>query len=532
MPIQPQAGLAAQLFNPEPYSPIGTMQEIARVRQVRQEQAEKQKALARSEARQRALEEAGDDPTAITAILRKFDGPEKALAYETNVTKSKNEIRASEEAELKLNAAKMAEGSRMLQAYQAMDPNNPLTADIWKNVYAPALRGLAGHELAQYIPDESNPQAIQALSAAVKSGAEYDAERERSWEAYDEGKPALAYFIRQANARSPQEWNANRQAAGLYGVPKADRDMLGEFSDPEIARAKQLVQEFGVDPAQRLQAETTMMGQDIGAETTRRGQDISAATQRRGQDLSGATTGSSPADEKLADAVIKNPAIYAGLTPTAKTRIAPLLVEKGFNFQLPTADGKPSTGVEKRSLNFFNRAKDASTELEQVEDGIAGSGLLSQGWMNVAPNFLQSTQAQQYRAAQRAFTEARLRKDSGAAIPESEFDNDRRTYFVVPGDSAETVSQKRRARSSLLASLAFESGRALAEFYGDDAATMIDSYRKGAPQSGQTAGAPTGTPERGVATGLKPPANPAKDQRWKTPSGQIAVWDGTAWVIR
>lgn len=137
----------------------------------------------------------------------------------------------------------------------------------------------------------------------------------------------------------------------------------------------------------------------------------------------------------------------------------------------------PSTGASKRVLNFFNRAKQASEELEGLETWLGGLGLGGQTRLEMAPNVMQTPEGRQYIAAQRAFTEARLRKDSGAAIPSGEYDNDRKTYFPQPGDDAKTLAQKKRARAALLASLAFESGAALKEFYGDDAEGMIQGYR-------------------------------------------------------
>lgn len=140
---------------------------------------------------------------------------------------------------------------------------------------------------------------------------------------------------------------------------------------------------------------------------------------------------------------------------------------------------KPSSGVQKRVLNFFNRAEQADKDLEGLEAEIQQTGLAGQTRMAFAPNVVQSQTGQAYTQAQRAFTEARLRKDSGAAIPEQEFKNDRQTYFAQPGDSAETLQQKRRARAAVLASLAFESGQALGEFLGssDEAAAVVQQYK-------------------------------------------------------
>jgi hypothetical protein len=140
---------------------------------------------------------------------------------------------------------------------------------------------------------------------------------------------------------------------------------------------------------------------------------------------------------------------------------------------------KSSTGVQKRVLNFFNRADQADKDLQALEPEIEKLSLPGQARQAWAPNFLQSQLGQSYTAAQRAFTEARLRKDSGAAIPPHEFDSDRKTYFVQPGDSKQTIQDKNRARAAMLASLAFESGQALGEYVGDaeEARKMIDGYK-------------------------------------------------------
>lgn len=140
---------------------------------------------------------------------------------------------------------------------------------------------------------------------------------------------------------------------------------------------------------------------------------------------------------------------------------------------------KASSGVQKRVLNFFNRAQQADVDLEALEPEIEKLGLAGQVRQSWAPNFAQTQLGQSYTAAQRAFTEARLRKDSGAAIPPHEFENDRRTYFVQPGDSKKTIQDKNRARAAMLASLGFESGQALGEFLGDadEAKRVVDGYK-------------------------------------------------------
>lgn len=155
---------------------------------------------------------------------------------------------------------------------------------------------------------------------------------------------------------------------------------------------------------------------------------------------------------------------------------------------------KPPTGAQAKALGYFNRMKQATEDIEPIETAIAKQPVVQRsleqsGWM---PTFLKSSVGQQYEQAQRAFTEARLRKDSGAAVPEHEYENDRKTYFVSPGESKESIANKRRARKAILASLAYEAGPALAEFYGDDAAGMVTGYQGQAKKPATTPGATKG----------------------------------------
>lgn len=146
------------------------------------------------------------------------------------------------------------------------------------------------------------------------------------------------------------------------------------------------------------------------------------------------------------------------------------------------AVGKPAaqapravTGAERQVLAYYNRAKDANTTITTPQDGggdsleqsIAKAGLLSQGRLQLAPNFLQSDANQSYRQAQRAFTEARLRKESGAAIPTAEYENDSKTYFAQPGDTEKIIEQKRASRETVLNGLKFSAGKAYEEYYGE-----------------------------------------------------------------
>lgn len=167
-----------------------------------------------------------------------------------------------------------------------------------------------------------------------------------------------------------------------------------------------------------------------------------------------------------------NEAIAAGNLGVARQREAREAAK-------PQGADKPPTGQQRRALGFFNRARQADEDINPIEDEVSKMGFVGTEWMKHAPNWAQSDIGQKYNQAQRAFTEARLRKDSGATIKDSEYENDRKTYFAEPGDNAATLAQKRRARAQLLASLGAEAGAAaLREFYGDEGDVLVQGYRQ------------------------------------------------------
>jgi hypothetical protein len=139
--------------------------------------------------------------------------------------------------------------------------------------------------------------------------------------------------------------------------------------------------------------------------------------------------------------------------------------------EAPGVTGRPITGTERQSLAFYNRAQNAVEDIAPLEPVIAQQNLLQQERFKHAPDVALSPVQRQYRQAQRSFTEARLRKESGAAIAAHEYENDARTYFAQPGDDQKTIQQKQKAREKVLDGLRISSGRAYEEYYGEPAPT-------------------------------------------------------------
>ena len=121
---------------------------------------------------------------------------------------------------------------------------------------------------------------------------------------------------------------------------------------------------------------------------------------------------------------------------------------------------KDVTSGERAADTYYQRMTDVSQDIEAMED---------QGYNPSAPdailskmpggNFLVGNDYQQYQAMANEWIRAKLRKESGAAIPPEEMRGEFQTYFFVPGDSPETIRRKRQLRTQAREAMAGERSR-------------------------------------------------------------------------
>lgn len=94
--------------------------------------------------------------------------------------------------------------------------------------------------------------------------------------------------------------------------------------------------------------------------------------------------------------------------------------------------------------------------------GVQGQGAdITQTAMTKIPgvgNFMVSEPRQKYNQAKADFINAQLRRESGAAIAKSEFDNADKQYFPVPGDSPAVIQQKAANRRAAIEAMGREGG--------------------------------------------------------------------------
>jgi len=135
----------------------------------------------------------------------------------------------------------------------------------------------------------------------------------------------------------------------------------------------------------------------------------------------------------------------------------PVLVQQDKQGNITPVSGyKPKGGAEKplndtqsKALLFGSRMREAGKVLDELaKSGTTTSVPGSRSGYGIGPvvTALSSTQKQQLDQAKRDFVNAVLRRESGAVIADSEFENADKQYFPQIGDSKEVVAQKKRNR--------------------------------------------------------------------------------------
>jgi hypothetical protein len=111
-----------------------------------------------------------------------------------------------------------------------------------------------------------------------------------------------------------------------------------------------------------------------------------------------------------------------------------------------TSSGNDQTEGQRRTAGLLSRAQAARQTADSLEHVISIRDLL-------APNFLRSSNGQQYRQAAKQWIQSVLRDESGAAIGVDEEASYFETYFRQPGDSTAVLRQKQEARDDAEAAM-------------------------------------------------------------------------------
>jgi hypothetical protein len=126
---------------------------------------------------------------------------------------------------------------------------------------------------------------------------------------------------------------------------------------------------------------------------------------------------------------------------------------------------QPATEAQKNTANYASRISQSNKIIDELEASMAPQGLGAQvgqkiaqsGWL---PNILTPEQNQMFDQAKRNLINALLRRESGAVISPSEFAEAYQQYIPQPGDTAETLKQKKANRDLVFRNFKASSGNA------------------------------------------------------------------------
>lgn len=177
--------------------------------------------------------------------------------------------------------------------------------------------------------------------------------------------------------------------------------------------------------------------------------------------------------------------------------------------EAPVSPGGLKPGERPASTEFTARGfADKASQANQALEATLAGGFDPSSPMNrinsVLPNEWTSAGYQQADQALRQFVNSILRRESGAAIPDSELENYRRQYYAMPGDGPDVQAQKAKARKLAIANLETEASR------------VPSALTAALSTNTATAPAQAGTPQVGeVRRGYKfKGGNPADKNSW------------------
>ncbi len=176
---------------------------------------------------------------------------------------------------------------------------------------------------------------------------------------------------------------------------------------------------------------------------------------------------------------------------------------------------KPQTEAQSKDSGYANRLFRSEQILRDPSSIDAATSLTQKGLdaVPLAGNYMTSPAFQKFDQAKRDFVNAVLRRESGAAISQSEFDNANKQYFPQPGDSKERIAEKQRNRQDTIAGIA-----------GGGGPNYRPQYSFGA--DGELV--PTGAGKQGAAAGPAPPKVGELKDGWRYKGGNPA--DPNSWV--
>lgn len=385
----------------------------------------------------------------LSAFFRGFQGAQQQALQQAQQMEENALTRQLREIQL-LNAQRQAAEALKTPEQRAQEAiaAQLITQAIARGGVQAAPAGLAGESIAlprslpvfsQELLETGAITPQQAISDAITGPVQFETPVPGTAGAFTENPILAAQAQRQALAQLEAE-SAARRSPLSDGLRYLTTDQ-GVFAVPTRGAAP-----TNLNP---LQGPT---GEPLRGTTTSRSGVLTASQQN--SELSKATkAGLDPEqfrDPTTRQIDFQSLAIERGRAEgdavTAATAI------KNARLAASSSKGEKPTASKENFQLYGNRMDQADKVLSDLAEkgfdptSIGTEGLAGQ-WL---PNLLKSSDRQSYEQAQRNFVNAVLRKESGAVISASEFENARAQYFPQPGDSSDLLAQKAATRKLVI----------------------------------------------------------------------------------
>ena len=241
---------------------------------------------------------------------------------------------------------------------------------------------------------------------------------------------------------------------------------LAKLGDEQIAKT---VESFTLSPgSKRFDASGKVIAEVPAAERAAAAQGFTLAPGGRRYDADGNLVASAP-ERPAGSGGGGNEPVVAIIGPDGKTPVYVLRSQAVGKTPAPSTTARETSEDERKSAGFYTQMQSAIKTMEEVESKLTENELyqiqsLPQEDLVGRLNRNQlSENAKRYLRAFEQFTEARLRPVSGAAISDSEFARDRRTYARQYAETPTLAEERRNARRQSLGTLKTRAGRAFSE---------------------------------------------------------------------
>jgi hypothetical protein len=121
---------------------------------------------------------------------------------------------------------------------------------------------------------------------------------------------------------------------------------------------------------------------------------------------------------------------------------------------------KPPTAGQETTALYASRIKQANDVFGSMEKYLNNMPVIGTAINKAVPNFMKGEDFQAYEQAQKNFLNAVLRRESGAVISPSEFQNGKEQYFPQPGDKPQVLAQKKANRDLVMQNFVKSAGKA------------------------------------------------------------------------